>query len=153
MFQKIVIVIVFSFSVGLVGCRSCWGPYDRCQPTFVPEAGDQCMGELYRNGSVLGGMDRRTNESGCSSCAGGTTDADDAIIPVNHYEAVEASEAAPAQSQYSESDEPFAEPLPERVTQPSKGQPQPQPLPMDEFLPSGANLPEQFPLSDDAGTL
>ena len=71
MFHKIVLMIVFSFAVGLVGCRSCWGPYDRCQPTFVPEAGDECMGELYRNGSILGGMERRGNCSSCSSCAGG----------------------------------------------------------------------------------
>ena len=68
MFQKIVLMIVFTFAVG---CRSCWGPYDHCQPTFVPEAGDECMGELYRNGSILGGMERRGSCSSCSSCAGG----------------------------------------------------------------------------------
>ncbi|MBR2693169.1 MAG: hypothetical protein IKE69_03050 [Thermoguttaceae bacterium] len=73
MFQKTVLMIVFTFAVGLVGCRSCWGPYDHCQPTFVPEAGDQCMGELYRNGSILGGMERRGNDGFCSSCAGGGT--------------------------------------------------------------------------------
>ena len=71
MFQKIVLMIVFTFAVGLVGCRSCWGPYDHCQPTFVPEAGDECMGELYRNGSILGGMERRGSCNSCSSCAGG----------------------------------------------------------------------------------
>ncbi len=72
MFQKTVLMIVFTFAVGLVGCRSCWGPYDHCQPTFVPEAGDECMGDLYRNGSILGGMERRGNCSSCSACAGGT---------------------------------------------------------------------------------
>ena len=74
MFQKTVLMIVFTFAVGLVGCRSCWGPYDHCQPTFVPEAGDECMGELYRNGSILGGMERRGNCSTCSSCGGGSFD-------------------------------------------------------------------------------
>ncbi len=75
MFHKIVLAIVFTFAVGLVGCRSCWGPYDKCQPTFVPEAGDECMGELYRNGSILGGMQRRDGGcSECSECSGGFSD-------------------------------------------------------------------------------
>ena len=73
MFYKAVLMIVFSFAVGLVGCRSCWGPYDYCQPTFVPEAGDECMGALYRNGSILGGMERRGNCSSCEACSGGVS--------------------------------------------------------------------------------
>lgn len=140
MFQKTVIVIVFAFAVGLVGCRACWGPYDRCQPTFVPEAGDQCMGELYRNGSVLGGMERRTNESGCSSCAGGVADGSEAAMPANYYES---SEAVAESISYPETISPQAEPLPPQMNQP---------LPMDEFLPNSSNPTEQFPLSDD-GTI
>ncbi|MBQ9875112.1 MAG: hypothetical protein IJM30_11695 [Thermoguttaceae bacterium] len=72
MTRVIIMGIVMAFAVGFVGCRSCLAPYDHCQPTFLPERGDQCMGELYRCGSNLGGMERRTNEDGyCESCCGG----------------------------------------------------------------------------------
>ena len=75
MTRMIVIGIVMAFAIGFVGCRSCLAPYDHCQPTFIPERGDQCMGELYRCGSVLGGMNRTSNANGdCESCGGGNVE-------------------------------------------------------------------------------
>ena len=75
MTRKIVMAIVMAFAVGFVGCRACLAPYDCCQPTFLPERGDQCMGELYRCGSILGGMDRSSNANGyCESCGGGSVE-------------------------------------------------------------------------------
>jgi|BioPla2DNA2_1021312.scaffolds.fasta_scaffold126212_1 hypothetical protein len=72
MTRTIVMGIIMAFAVGLVGCRACLAPYDYCQPTFLPERGDQCMGELYRCGSNLGGMERTTDENGyCEDCGGG----------------------------------------------------------------------------------
>ena len=67
--------IVMAFALGFVGCRSCLSPYEYCQPTFVPERGDQCMGELYRCGSVLGGMERvKSPTDDCEECNGGYTE-------------------------------------------------------------------------------
>ena len=75
MTRLIVMAIVAAFAVGFVGCRSCLAPYDQCQPTFIPERGDQCMGELYRCGSTLGGMDRLSNATGdCENCGGGSVE-------------------------------------------------------------------------------
>ena len=79
MTRIIVMGIVMAFAVGFVGCRACLAPYDYCQPTFIPERGDQCMGELYRCGSVLGGMNRTSNATGdCESCGGGSVEYYDA---------------------------------------------------------------------------
>ena len=69
MFQKSFAIVVFILAMGLAGCRSCYTPYDFCQPTFVPEQGDCCMGELYRYGSILGGMNRQGNPD-CPTCSG-----------------------------------------------------------------------------------
>ena len=75
MTRLIVMAIVAAFAVGFVGCRSCLAPYDQCQPTFIPERGDQCMGELYRCGSTLGGMDRLSTATGdCENCGGGSVE-------------------------------------------------------------------------------
>ena len=75
MTRRIVMAVVMAFAVGFVGCRACLAPYDCCQPTFLPERGDQCMGELYRCGSILGGMDRSSNANGyCESCGGGNVE-------------------------------------------------------------------------------
>ncbi len=75
MTRRIVMAVVMAFAVGFVGCRACLAPYDCCQPTFLPERGDQCMGELYRCGSILGGMDRSSNANGyCESCGGGSVE-------------------------------------------------------------------------------
>ena len=75
MTRMIVMGIVMAFAIGFVGCRSCMAPYDHCQPTFIPERGDQCMGELYRCGSVLGGMNRASNATGdCENCGGGSVE-------------------------------------------------------------------------------
>ena len=75
MTRWIVMGIVMAFAIGFVGCRACMAPYDHCQPTFIPERGDQCMGELYRCGSILGGMDRLSNANGeCESCGGGSVE-------------------------------------------------------------------------------
>ena len=77
--RMIVMGIIMAFAIGFVGCRSCMAPYDHCQPTFIPERGDQCMGELYRCGSVLGGMNRGSNATGdCESCGGGNVEYYDA---------------------------------------------------------------------------
>jgi len=73
MTRMIVMSIVMAFAIGFVGCRSCMAPYDLCQPTFIPERGDQCMGELYRCGSVLGGMNRlSTPYGGGEDCGEGS---------------------------------------------------------------------------------
>lgn len=75
MTRIIVMGIIMAFAVGFVGCRSCLAPYDYCQPTFLPERGDQCMGELYRCGSVLGGMERHSDANGdCENCGGGSVE-------------------------------------------------------------------------------
>ena len=75
MTRIIVIGIIMAFAVGFVGCRSCMAPYDHCQPTFLPERGDQCMGELYRCGSNLGGMERYSSATGdCPNCGGGSVE-------------------------------------------------------------------------------
>lgn len=75
MTRMIVLGIVMAFAIGFVGCRSCLAPYDGCQPTFIPERGDQCMGELYRCGSNLGGMNRASNATGdCANCGGGSVE-------------------------------------------------------------------------------
>jgi len=75
MTRKLVMAIVMAFAVGFVGCRACLAPYDHCQPTFLPERGDQCMGELYRCGSILGGVDHASNANGyCESCGGGNVE-------------------------------------------------------------------------------
>ncbi|MBR0226635.1 MAG: hypothetical protein IJL92_11330 [Thermoguttaceae bacterium] len=75
MTRMIVMGIVMAFAIGFVGCRSCLAPYDHCQPTFIPERGDQCMGELYRCGSILGGMNRASNATGdCENCGGGNVE-------------------------------------------------------------------------------
>ncbi|MBQ1864721.1 MAG: hypothetical protein II561_08070 [Thermoguttaceae bacterium] len=75
MTRIIVMSIIMAFAVGFVGCRSCLAPYDHCQPTFLPERGDQCMGELYRCGSILGGAEQASNVNGdCPECGGGTTE-------------------------------------------------------------------------------
>lgn len=149
MFHRVISVIIFAFAVGLVGCRACWGPYDHCQPTFVPEAGDCCMGELYRNGSSLGGMERRCGENGCcGSCSGCPSNISNAVytestngnqsVPANHYESVPENSPLPE----APSSAPLrAEPLPERTNRP---------------VGSGTNLtrtsfPEQFPLADGDG--
>ena len=163
MFRKTIIVIVFTFAVGLVGCRSCWGPYDRCQPTFVPEAGDQCMGELYRNGSILGGMERRNGASGCATCGGGASsdyaEGAEMVSPVNHEELMSEELGyddgaasgnipltAPA-SGGSSGQAPFhpqAEELPSRAITERPITPEPASL-----LPPDANLNvEEFPLSE-----
>ena len=167
MFRKAVIMTVFAFAVGLVGCRSCWGPYDRCQPTFVPEAGDQCMGELYRNGSILGGMERRNGETGCATCGGGNT-ADfaaesNAVSQVNHEEYMTngtmapagAPSSVPAASAVGNAVQSFhdgAEELPPRaITQRpiQGGAPANEPLPTGEFLPPDPGLQvESFPLAE-----
>lgn len=138
MFHRIVLMIVFAFAVGLVGCRSCWGPYDSCQPTFVPEAGDHCMGELYRNGSILGGMERTSNNGGCATCAGTASTDSENIIPANHTEYVPAEEFAPV-----EESAPAA--LPNEIP---LGPIEKAPVPSDHVLPEGANFSiEQYPLS------
>lgn len=70
--RTIVMGIVMAFALGFVGCRSCLAPYETCQPTFIPERGDQCMGELYRCGSTLGGAEQTTSANGdCEECVGG----------------------------------------------------------------------------------
>lgn len=75
MTRIIVMCIIMAFAVGFVGCRSCLSPYDQCQPTFLPERGDQCMGELYRCGSNLGGLEQRSNATGdCENCGGGSVE-------------------------------------------------------------------------------
>ncbi|MBQ8286463.1 MAG: hypothetical protein IJZ10_09185 [Thermoguttaceae bacterium] len=75
MVRKIAMGIVMAFALGFVGCRSCLSPYEYCQPTFVPERGDQCMGELYRCGSVLGGMEQtKSPTDDCEECNGGYTE-------------------------------------------------------------------------------
>lgn len=75
MTRMIVMGIVMAFAIGFVGCRACMAPYDHCQPTFVPERGDQCMGELYRCGSILGGMERTSDANGdCENCGGGSVE-------------------------------------------------------------------------------
>jgi len=75
MTRRIVMAVVMAFAVGFVGCRACLAPYDCCQPTFLPERGDQCMGELYRCGSILGGVDHTSNANGyCESCGGGNVE-------------------------------------------------------------------------------
>lgn len=75
MLRTIAMGIVMAFTLGFVGCRSCMAPYEHCQPTFIPERGDQCMGELYRCGSVLGGAERESSEDGsCESCGGGNVE-------------------------------------------------------------------------------
>lgn len=163
MFRNAVIMTVFAFAVGLVGCRSCWGPYDRCQPTFVPEAGDQCMGELYRNGSILGGMGRRNSETGCAACGSGIssdfTDESAAFSQVNHEEyapnELTAPSSAPTASAVGAAPKPFhddAEELPPRaITQRpiQGGAPANESLPTSEFLPPDPNLQiEEFPLAE-----
>lgn len=75
MTRIIVMGIIMAFAVGFVGCRSCLAPWDHCQPTFLPERGDQCMGELYRCGSNLGGMQQHSNANGyCENCGGGSVE-------------------------------------------------------------------------------
>lgn len=152
MFHKTVLMIVFSFAVGLVGCRSCWGPYDRCQPTFVPEAGDQCMGELYRNGSVLGGMERRGNCGGCSACASGVAEADYGYLSDAAYDyGSDASYAAPGNlSNYSEAG--TTQPLPNTANAPASGGnseviPTPDPNTIPNPLPGGAD-PDKASIKD-----
>lgn len=71
MFRKVNLVIIVLLALGLVGCRACYSPYEMCQPTFNPQRGDRCMGELYRAGSVLGGQERASNDNECKSCTGG----------------------------------------------------------------------------------
>ena len=74
MVRTIAMGIVMAFALGFVGCRSCLSPYEYCQPTFVPERGDRCMGELYRCGSVLGGMEQtKSPTDDCEECNGGYT--------------------------------------------------------------------------------
>ncbi|MDD3587541.1 MAG: hypothetical protein PHQ75_10205 [Thermoguttaceae bacterium] len=68
MFRTVSFSIILLLGLGLAGCRACYSPYETCQPTFVPERGDKCMGELYRSGSVLGGMNRTKNDKECKSC-------------------------------------------------------------------------------------
>jgi hypothetical protein len=75
MVRTIAMGIVMAFALGFVGCRSCLSPYEYCQPTFVPERGDRCMGELYRCGSVLGGMEQTKSPTDeCEECNGGYTE-------------------------------------------------------------------------------
>ena len=75
MTRWICLAVIMATVLGFVGCRSCMAPYDQCQPTFIPERGDQCMGELYRCGSILGGMDRHSNVNGdCAECGGGSVE-------------------------------------------------------------------------------
>ena len=75
MVRTIAMGIVMAFALGFVGCRSCLSPYEYCQPTFVPERGDRCMGELYRCGSVLGGMEQtKSPTDDCEECNGGYTE-------------------------------------------------------------------------------
>jgi len=164
MFRFTAWLIVFVFSVGLAGCRACWGPYDHCQPTFVPEAGDKCMGDLYRNGSVLGGMDRRSNSSGCATCSGGG-DSSDAMemMPQNAPNMEEMNgtipaadpNAAPSPVPYSPQgpmSEPISEPLPQQINQ--VPQPMNGSIPANQFIPtSQSELPEQFPLAEENPTM
>lgn len=144
MFHKLVLTIVFAFAVGLVGCRSCWGPYDHCQPTFVPEAGDQCMGELYRNGSILGGMERRGE--GCGSCGECSTCFGDSQANFADYE------EGPHDGQEMIQPQSFSEAGPSEALPPLGGQetiPTPQPNSsaapdgdrgsIEDFLPSNLN--------------
>jgi len=149
MLHKTVSVVIFAFAIGLVGCRACWGPYDHCQPTFVPEAGDTCMGELYRNGLILGGMERRCNESGCGSCAacgsGGVSNA-------GYTEFLDDGQNAPAG---------YYESIPEDGTLPEAPSTTPlksEPLPIQTNRVAGSrgdftqtSFPEQFPLADGEG--
>ena len=75
MTRKIVMGIIMAFALGVVGCRMCMSPYDYCQPTLVPERGDVCMGELYRCGSVLGGVNQHASPDGeCKECNGGSVE-------------------------------------------------------------------------------
>ena len=71
MFRKINQIVVMVFVLGLVGCRACYSPYETCQPTFNPQRGDHCMGELYRAGSIMGGAERTKNDGECQSCSTG----------------------------------------------------------------------------------
>ncbi len=71
MFHKINILILLVLGVSFIGCRACYSPYDRCQPTFVPERGDQCRGELYRSGSVFLDPNHEVDhDDGCKECGG-----------------------------------------------------------------------------------
>ncbi len=89
--RTIVMGIVMAFALGFVGCRSCLAPYDKCQPTFIPERGDQCMGELYRCGSTLGGAEQKSPANGdCEECDGGTTE----YYSANGYDAAAAELAS-----------------------------------------------------------
>ena len=168
MFHKLVLTIVFAFAVGLVGCRSCWGPNDHCQPTFVPEAGDECMGELYRNGSILGGMERR--DGGCSGCGGSAngecsscsgSDTSQANYEMTDYETQNV--APQSYSDYSQAGP--TEALPPRGGAPVDGNstetiPTPRPnapvVPgqgqgsIEDYLPdSTGTLPDNFPLGGE----
>ncbi|MDO5554593.1 MAG: hypothetical protein Q4G68_12620 [Planctomycetia bacterium] len=85
MLRKTGYIVALIVMAAWMGCRSCGAPYDSCQPTFVPEHGDQCMGELYRAGSVMGGMKRtEPSETGCKSCQ-----ASAAAATVPQYEQVQ----------------------------------------------------------------
>lgn len=102
MTRMIVMGIVMAFAIGFVGCRSCLAPYDHCQPTFIPERGDQCMGELYRCGSVLGGMNRVSSATGdCENCGGGNVEyyREDGSAVTAPY--VEQTSVAPGQTMVS----------------------------------------------------
>lgn len=155
MFRNIILLVVFTFGIGLVGCRSCWGPYDNCQPTFVPEAGDTCKGALYRNGSILGGMER-AGETGCATCSGGGSQeatANRTILPVNH---TEPAGEYPADENYSlgpvSAPAPSAGPTSAGVEElpASVLRPQGKTSGGEAFLPGETNLLEnEFPLNDE----
>lgn len=80
MFQRICLFILGLTLLAAAGCRSCYAPYDNCQPTFVPERGDCCMGELYRTGSVFVNENNRIDHSAeCKTC--GMTGSREDYIP------------------------------------------------------------------------
>lgn len=71
MFRNILLFIGVVLFISFTGCRSCYSPYDYCQPTFVPERGDSCMNELYRSGSIFVDPQKSVDtRSGCKTCSG-----------------------------------------------------------------------------------
>ncbi|MDO5581273.1 MAG: hypothetical protein Q4G69_09060 [Planctomycetia bacterium] len=71
MFRKILLLTGAVLLISSLGCRSCYSPYDYCQPTFIPERGDSCMNELYRSGSIFVDPQKSIDTGGgCKTCSG-----------------------------------------------------------------------------------
>ena len=145
MVRAVYVTLIVVAGLCFAGCKACYSPYEKCPPTFVPERGDRCMGELYRSGSILGGMQRTESaNAGCKTCQSGIPQTS-AVVVEPGSNTIQPSTGAPGPGN-----------VPASGTPGQTGQPALGPFGQDAPLAPGdftvGDSAGEFTLRDDSGT-